>query len=170
MSKQPPAQDQRAPQQATSRPAEQNKQQTTQHASGTASTTAVDQATRADAKQRPAMQKAEQKVTAGRAGERNITVEWIPVPIDNSVSARFNCKTLPGNTLEVTIEQLFYKTAYSGQGAVATTFVPVAPIGTKCKLTVRDVTTGEILEQIGTWRPLGSGGLWAFIKRLVGFS
>src|SRR5262245_34720824 len=138
MSKQPPAQDQRAQQQAKSRPAEQNKQQTAQHASGTASTTVVDQV-KADAKQRPAMQKEQQKVTAGRAGERNITVEWIPVPIDIHVSARFICKTLSGNTLEVTMEQNFYKNAYSGQGAVATTFVPVAPIGTKGKLIVRDI-------------------------------
>ena len=72
MSKQPPAEEQLAQQQAKAppaqRPAEQNKQQPAQHVSETTSAAVVDQV-RAGAKQKPAMQKEQQKVTAGRAGE-----------------------------------------------------------------------------------------------------
>ena len=97
------------------------------------------------------------------------------MPVGIHISARFNVKTLAGNGLEVTLEQSQYKKTFAGQGTVATTVIPVAPIGTTGKLIVRDVTTGEIAEQPWKWRLIGkwSGGkgmgLWALIKRLLGF-
>ena len=46
-----------------------------------------------------------------------------------------------------------------------------AVIGTKFTLIARDTTTGEVLEQRGTWIDLsGRGGglsLWALIKKLI---
>jgi hypothetical protein len=66
--------------------------------------------------------------------------------------------TAAGNALEVTLEQLAYRRAFKGQGVVSTTNIPVAPIGTTGGVTVRDITTGEVLEQPWTWVPGKSGG------------
>ena len=131
-----------------------------------ASSTIV-QETTGDAKHKPAMDLAEQKVTAGRAGERNIVVEKIPVPVGLNIPCRFNVTTLAGNELEVTLEQTVYRKSFTGQGKVMTTVIPVAPIGTKGKLIARDLATGEVVEQPWTWHLLSSG-LWAMILRLFG--
>jgi hypothetical protein len=126
--------------------------------------------TQTNAKQKPAVKMEEQKVTAGRNGERNIRIEWINVPVGIHISARFNITTQPGNELEVTMLQLEYRKVFNGQGTVSTTMVPVAPIGTPGKMIVRDVTSGEIVEQPWKWRSLGRNlSLWGWIKELLGF-
>src|SRR5690349_15547744 len=98
------------------------------------------QETPANAKQKPAMDFEQLKVTAGRSGERNIVVEKIPVPVGSNIPCRFNVTTLSGNALEVTLEQTVYRKSFAGQGKVMTSVIPVAPIGTKGKLTARDLT------------------------------
>jgi hypothetical protein len=167
MAKQPPpsqqAQEQRAYQKPQERPAENPAPEPMELP---ASSTTI-QETRGDAKHKPAMNVAPQKVTAGRAGERNIVVEKISVPVGNNIPCRFNVTTRSGNELEVQLEQTVYRKSFTGQGKVMTSVIPVAPIGTKGKLTARDLTTGEIVEQPWTWHLL-SGGLWAMIRRLLG--
>ena len=66
------------------------------------------------------------------------------------------------------MEQKSYRKIYQGTSSVQTDITPVAPIGTKGKLTVRDLTTGETVEQPWTWRAVAGGwsGLWELIKRL----
>jgi hypothetical protein len=84
-------------------------------------------------------------------------------------SAHFIVKTAPGNTLEVTMQQLGYKKNFTGTGAVQTQLIPLAPIGTKGKVMARDTTTGETYEQPWTWiltGGFGGLGLWAMIKKL----
>ena len=70
----------------------------------------------------------------------------------------------------MTLEQRSYRKTYTGTGSLKTGLTPIAPIGTKGRVTVRDTTTGETTEQPWTWRPLGRGigfgGLWNFVKRL----
>ena len=108
--------------------------------------------------------------TAGRAGESNLAIEKFNVWAGNNLPCGFKVTTLPGNGLEIVIEQLAYKKTYTGTGAVTTQVCPVAPIGTKGKITVRDTTTGETLEQPWTWHLLGRSvglGLWEAIKRLI---
>ena len=115
----------------------------------------------------------ELKVTAGRSGERNILIEKFWVQVGNAFPCGFNVKTLAGNNLEVTLEQLSYKKPHYGTGKLTTTIIPVVPIGTKGRVIVHDTTTGEIAEQPWTWHLLGGGGIgsfggiWSFIKRLL---
>lgn len=110
--------------------------------------------------------------TAGRAGERHITVEWVPIWIGNDCSAWFAVATLAGNGLEVTIEQLQYRRVYGGTSLLQTQPIPVAPIGTTFKLTIRDTTSGETLEQSGYWYRIGGGSLfsklWTWVKQQLG--
>jgi hypothetical protein len=111
----------------------------------------------------------EAKRTAGKAAEHNLSIEWIDVWVGNNRSLRFNVRTNSGNALEVHVEQAAYSKNYSGNGSLSTQVMPVAPIGTKGKLTARDATTEEVLEQPWTWIPLrGLGGLslWNAIKKL----
>src|SRR5947207_2106200 len=121
--------------------------------------------------QSPGISVGELKATAGRAGARNLTVEWIDVWVGNNRPCRFNVRTLSGNGLEVTLEQLVYKKAFTGTGAVNTPVIPVVPIGTKGRLTARDTTTDETLEQPWTWVRLGRLGLlsrlWNAAKRSI---
>ncbi len=108
-------------------------------------------------------------VTQGRAGEKNISLEWVGVKLPGGRSANFIVRTAPGNTLEVLIEQRSYKKAYTGSGTVTTQVLPVAPAGTQGKLVARDTTTGESLEQPWQWIRLGGDsdlpGLWEKIKK-----
>jgi len=108
-------------------------------------------------------------VTAGRAGERNITIEKFWVWVDGHLPGGFNVGTRPGHVLEVMLEQRSYRKSYSGTGSLKTGLMPIAPIGTKGRLVVTDVTTGETLEQPWVWYRIGGGGwgLWRAIKRLL---
>jgi hypothetical protein len=178
MAKQPPpsqqTQEQRAYQKPQERPAERPAPQQTEAPveleAPPASSTIVQEPT-GNAKRKPAMDLAPQKVTAGRAGQRNIVVEKIPVPVGYNIPCRFDVTTLAGNELEVQLEQTVYRKSFTGQGKVMTTVIPVAPIGTKGKLIARDLTTGEVVEQPWTWHLLSEiSGLWAMIRRLLGLS
>ena len=107
--------------------------------------------------------------TAGRAGERSITIEKFWVAVDGNLPAGFNVATLAGNGLEVVMEQRSYRKTYVGTGALKTGLTPIAPIGTKGRILVKDTTTGETLEQPWNWHLLHPGlfsGLWAFLKNL----
>ena len=110
----------------------------------------------------------EAQVTAGKDGASNIRVERIPVPLPNAVPCRFAVTTTVGNALEVSMEQKSYRKSYQGTSSVQTDITPVAPVGTKGKLTVRDLTSGEMVEQPWTWhvRAGGWSGLWGLFKRL----
>ena len=142
-----------------------------QHSAGSTTARIVEQQ-RPDAKRKPGIQMEPQKVMAGRAGERNVTIEQIMVPVGLDMSCWYKVKTLAGNIVEVTLEQRLYKKAFSGQGTVSTSVLPVAPVGTVLKVTVHDLTTGEVIEQTGKWRLLGGSWakLWDLIKSLLGFS
>lgn len=123
----------------------------------------------ASAKQRQSdMGLEEAQATAGKDGALNIRVEKIPVPLPNAIPCRFVVTTAPGNALEVSMEQQSYRKSYQGASSLQTDITPVAPIGTQGKLTVRDLTTGETVEQPWTWHLVGGrgSGLWALIKRL----
>jgi hypothetical protein len=176
MSKQPPPGQQHQEQSAYQKPQERPAERPAPQKSGEAvqreaqpATSTIVQETTGDAKHKPAMDLERLKTTPDRAGERNIVVEKIPVPVGNNIPCRFNVKTLSGNELEVTLEQTVYRKSFRGQGTVSTTVIPVAPIGTKGKLTARDLTTGEVVEQPWTWHLLSRvTGLWAMILRLFG--
>jgi hypothetical protein len=124
---------------------------------------------RADAT--PAVKVEQAVATAGKAGEKNITVKWLDIWIGNFKPCYFEVSTLPGHGLEVTIEQLAYRKTYTGSGSLTTQPVPVVPIGTKFTLVSRDATTGEVVEQHGIWYDMSGGGgglsLWALIKKLL---
>jgi hypothetical protein len=111
---------------------------------------------------------------AGQAGEQNLNFEWIEVWVGRARSGRFNVTTAADHGLEVTIEQAVYSRSYQGTGRVETSVVPIAPIGTKGKVTARDTTTGEVLLRPYKWINIdgggGGGGLWELIKRLFGGS
>ena len=121
------------------------------------------------AKKAPGLKMEEAIVTAGRGGEKNITIEKFWVEIDGHLPAGFNVGTRNGHGLEVVLEQRAYRKTYSGTGALETGLTPIAPIGTKGKILVTDTTTGETLEQPWTWYARGGGisGLWQFIKALL---
>jgi hypothetical protein len=67
------------------------------------------------------------------------------------------------------LEQLSYRRVHNGSGALTTQVIPVAPIGTKGKVVVRDTTTGETVEQPWTWHVSGQGSsrLWQLIKNML---
>jgi hypothetical protein len=115
----------------------------------------------------PALELAEEVATAGRAGERNLRIEWIDVWIGNNKPCCFNVVTLPENQLEVELEQAAYKKKYSGGGALKTDVTPVVPIGTRGKLIARDLTTGEVLEQTWVWRNLGGASFFGWLVTAV---
>lgn len=122
------------------------------------------------AKQKKSDMKLEQaKVTEGKEGARNLRVQWIDVHLPNAQSCRFAITTTEGNAIEAVIEQKSYRRCYQGTSSLQTDIVSVAPIGTKGKLTVRDLTTGETFEQPWTWHVVGSDAalwLWQLLKRL----
>jgi hypothetical protein len=128
--------------------------------------------TRDKADSTPATKVEEATVTAGRAGEKNITVQWLDIWVDGNKPCYFHVTTQSGHGLEVTVEQLAYKKTYTGTGALTTQPVPVVPIGTTFTIVSRDTTTGEVVEQKGIWYDMsgrGGGGtsLWALIKKLI---
>lgn len=110
----------------------------------------------------------EARSTAGKDGASSIQVRWIEVPLPHALPCRFAVTTATGNALEVSMEQLSYRKSYTGISSLQTDITPVAPNGTEGKLTVRDVTTGETLEQPWRWRARGGGlsGLWELLKSL----
>lgn len=178
MAKEPPTGQQQPAQQAkqpaAQRPAERPPEEggnPLEHSAGSMTAKIVVQQ-RPDVKRKPGIQMEPQKVMAGRGGERNVTIEQILVPAGPNMSCWYKVKTLAGNVLEVTLEQRLYKKAFSGQGTVSTSILPVAPVGTVLKLTAHDLTTGEVIEQTGKWRLLGGSWakLWDLIKSLLGFS
>jgi hypothetical protein len=123
----------------------------------------------ADTGKKSGVEVAEAVATQGRAGEKNISIEWVDVRLPGGLSANYIVRTAPGNSLEVLVEQRSYKKTYTGSGTITTQVLPIAPIGTRGKLVARDTTTGESLEQPWRWVPLGSdvdlSGLWEKIKK-----
>lgn len=111
----------------------------------------------------------EAQITAGKNGARNLQVQWITVPLPNATSCRFAITTAAGHGIEAVTEQKNYSRAYQGTSSLQTAIIPAAPNGTKGKLTVRDVETGETFEQPWVWHA-GAGGLlsalWALVKKL----
>ncbi|HEY6515729.1 MAG TPA: hypothetical protein VIY50_06265 [Steroidobacteraceae bacterium] len=111
----------------------------------------------------------EARITAGKDGARNLQAQWITVPLPNVTSCRFAITTAAGHAIEAVTEQKNYSRSYQGTSSLQTAILPAAPHGTKGKLTVRDVETGETLEQPWIWNA-GVGGLfsvlWALLKKL----
>jgi predicted ribosome quality control (RQC) complex YloA/Tae2 family protein len=107
---------------------------------------------------------ADAKVTEGKDGARNLRVQWIDVQLPNAQSCRFAITTTAGNGIEAVMEQKSYRRAYQGTSSLQTDIVSVAPIGTKGKLTVHDLTTGETFEQPWTWHT-GARGFWELLLR-----
>lgn len=109
------------------------------------------------------------QVTAGKDGAHNLQVKWITIDLPTARSCRFAITTAAGNAIEAVVEQKTYRQSYQGTGALQTGIVPVAPLGTKGSLTVRDLATGETFEQPWTWHA-GAGGLfsslWEVLKHL----
>jgi hypothetical protein len=103
------------------------------------------------------------KVTLGKAGEQNLRIEWVDVPLGGDRSVYFNIVTAAGNALEVEAEQASYRKAYRGSGSLRTDVMPVAPIGTRGRLVVRDTSTGEVLEQPWVWISLSGMSLFGLI-------
>src|SRR5690349_131866 len=66
------------------------------------------------------LQMGEQTASAGRARELNIAVERVPVGVGPTASCRLDVRTAAGNALEVTLEQLLYRKAFTGDGTVST--------------------------------------------------
>lgn len=107
----------------------------------------------------------EATVTPGKDGACNIRVEWIRVSLPHAQPCKFRVSTAAGNALEVAMEQKSYRKTYQGTSSLQTDISPVAPHGTRGKLTVHDLTTGETLEQPWIWKT-AAGGLWELLKRL----
>jgi len=127
-------------------------------------------AARVEATRSQGLELADAIVAAGRAGERNITIDKFWVEVENNLPCGFDVATRPGHQLEVLLEQQSYRRTWQGVGSLKTGIVPVAPIGTKGRIHVTDVTTGETLEQPWTWHRIGGGGAggwWQAIKRLI---
>jgi hypothetical protein len=121
----------------------------------------------------PGAKMGELKVTPGAAGARSVALEKFWQPVGNALPCGFKVTTTPGHGLEVIMEQQAYKKAFTGIGSLTTTVTPVAPIGTPGKITARDTTTGEVVEQPWTWHIMSqssASGLWAFLMRLLGKS
>lgn len=108
-------------------------------------------------------------VTAGHAGEQNITIEFYWAEVEGHRPCGFNVVTHEGHGLDVLVEQRSYRKSYTGTGSLKTGLVPIAPIGTKGRVLVTDTTTGETREQPFTWYRIGGWSLsnvWRAIKRL----
>lgn len=120
------------------------------------------------AKQKKSDMKLEEaRVTEGKDGARNLRVEWIDVHLPNADSCRFAITTTTGNAVEAVMEQKSYRQSYQGTSSLQTGIVPVAALGTKGKLTVHDLATGETFERPWTWCTVGGGwsGFWALLKQ-----
>lgn len=157
-------------QQRRGRPQERTKEQPRSASAPqqrTADQTAVEEAASEQQRQSD-MALEEAKTTAGKDGACNIRVQWIRVSLPHAEPCKFAVTTAVGNALEVSMEQKSYRRSYQGTSAVTTDITPVAPHGTKGVLTVRDLTTGEMVEQPWVWRARAGGwpGLWVLLKRL----
>jgi hypothetical protein len=111
----------------------------------------------------------EPRVAEGKDGARNLRVQWIDVQLPDAKSCKFAITTASGNAIEAVLEQKNYRQAYQNTSSLQTGIVPVAPHGTKGKLTVHDLTTGETFEQPWTWRNVVGGllsALWQVLKGL----
>jgi hypothetical protein len=140
-------------------------QQTTTHSSPYSVSTTAPQAPQ---KNKPTLKMGELKCTAGRAGERSITLEKFWVQVGNAFPCGFKVGTLPENELEVTMEQLAYRKVYSGRGGLTTQVIPVVPVGTPGRVIARDITTGEVVEQPWKWHYIGPfSRFWESIKNLL---
>ena len=110
----------------------------------------------------------ELKRTAGRTGERSITLEKFWVQVGNAFPCGFKVGTLAENELEVTLEQLSYRRIHTGRGALTTQVIPVVPIGTNGRVIARDIATGEIVEQPWKWQRIGPlSRFWDLIRKLL---
>jgi len=158
-------------QQQRTREAEQQRQaQQPQPQPNAAAEQTTNAAQQVESGKKSAFKAGQATVTLGRAGEHNLAVQWIDVDLATYMSARFDVRTVPGNALEIQVEQNLYKKNYSGSGSISTTVLPGAPTGTTGKLTARDITSEEMLEVPWTWYNTGgvrAPGLWAAIKRLI---
>jgi hypothetical protein len=107
------------------------------------------------------------RATAGKDGAHSLRVQTVSVQLPDADSCRFVVMTAAGNAVEAVMEQRTYRQCYQGISSLQTGIVPVAPIGTKGKLTVRDLTTGEMFEQPWIWRKgvRRESGFWALLKR-----
>ena len=111
----------------------------------------------------------EAQITEGKDGARSLQVQWITVSLPNATSCRFAITAAAGHAIEAVTEQKNYSRSYQGTTSLQTAIIPVAPHGTKGRLTVRDIESGETFEQPWTWHA-GAGGLlavlWALLKKL----
>jgi len=125
-------------------------------------------AAHAGARKPQGLELADAIVAAGRAGERNITIDKFWVNVEGNLPCGFDVATRGGHQLEVLMEQQSYRRTWQGVGSLKTGITPVAPIGTTGRIHVTDVTTGETLEQPWTWHRIGGGGgFWEAIKKLI---
>jgi hypothetical protein len=107
------------------------------------------------------------EVAAGRGGVHNLRIEWSDRQLGNWKTCRFVISTAADHTLEALVEQQSYRRPYQGTTTLQTELVPLAPMGTRGKLTVRDTTTGEVLVQRWRWVTWGPLGLWRWLLSLV---
>ena len=109
----------------------------------------------------------EQIVVAGAGGAKNHATQWVDVWLPGGKPMYIIVTTLPGNDLDVMIEQRGWKKTYSAKGRVQTDVVPLAPIGTQGQLIAKDTTTGEELTVKFYWGPLKGPSLFARLVKLV---
>ncbi|HTO58024.1 MAG TPA: hypothetical protein VMJ74_09515 [Pseudomonadales bacterium] len=109
----------------------------------------------------------EQIVVAGAGGAKNLATQWVDVWLPGGKPMYIIVTTLPGNDLDVMIEQRSWKKTYSAKGRVQTDVVPLAPIGTQGQLIAKDTTTGEELTVKFHWGPLKGPSLFARLVKLV---
>lgn len=103
---------------------------------------------------KPRLERDGEKRVQGAAADPLLQVEWISVPIGQNISARFVIRSNPAHRIEVKVQQGSYQKEYSDTGAVNTTTLPVASVGTKIVISARDLETGETLEEWGAWYSL----------------
>jgi hypothetical protein len=118
----------------------------------------------------PAVLARQETAKAGRAGERNLRVESVPVWVNGHRPSYEIVSSLEEHPLEVLVEQLSYRKHYQGRGRVQTQVIPVVPIGTPGRLLARDLQTGEELEVTWRWVPLHEPSwLGRWLGRLAGW-
>ena len=108
---------------------------------------------------------------AGNNGEKNLQVQWLPMPLpeQNAISVYFDIKTVEGNSLNVEFEQAQMKRTYKQQTHVETCYAPVAPHGTKGKIKITDVDTGEYQEVDWEWEWHTGWSFWDLVKKVFSF-
>lgn len=121
----------------------------------------IDSATQQD------LQIEQETATAGRDGERNITINWTFQWCPGYRTAWFDIATAEGHGIEAEIQQLSYRKKMSGTTHLKTELLPRAPVGTKGQLVVKDTTTGETAVWRWVWVSLGGAGFWAALWKLI---